>query len=261
MASGTSSSSSRHPADRDPPRGGDAGPGHGVPVPSHRALEALLDRHADFGPAPLSPEIHVFRARGLTDVWEAAERLAGRPVPPPFWAYPWPGGAALARVILDAPERVAGRRVLDIGTGGGVAALAAARAGASEVVANDLDAWALATARLAADRQRLPLTPLLGDLTAAGDDRHGIDVSGVDLSGFDVVLCGDMAYERRGSPRIRATLERAATAGAAVLVSDAGRAYFRAAGLVPIAEFTIAVPKDLEGVTERTARVFEMEAS
>ncbi|HEX7119052.1 MAG TPA: hypothetical protein VF212_09705, partial [Longimicrobiales bacterium] len=69
-------------------------------MPSYAALAELLDRHTDFGPAPLSPEIRVFRARGLVEVWEAAERLAGRTLPPPFWAYPWPGGAALARVLL-----------------------------------------------------------------------------------------------------------------------------------------------------------------
>src|SRR5690606_20818892 len=157
MGSGTSSRNS-------PPPTEDGSPDGPVAVPSHAALAELLDRHADFGPAPLSPEIRVFQARGLVEIWEAAERLAGRTLPPPFWAYPWPGGAALARVVLDHPEWIAGRRVLDLGTGGGISALAAARAGAALVVANDLDPWALDTARLAADRQGLELTPLLEDL-------------------------------------------------------------------------------------------------
>lgn len=217
-------------------------------VPSHAALESLLDRHAAFGPAPLSPEIRVFHARGLVEVWEAAERLAGRPVPPPFWAYPWPGGAALARVVLDHPEWVAGRRVLDLGAGGGVAALAAARAGAAGVVANDRDPWALATTLLAADRQGIRVTPLLADLTAEPEA----------VEAYDVVLCGDLAYERRVAPRIRRVLERAHGAGAVVLAADAGRAYFDSAGMRLVAEFRVAVPLDLEGVAERTARVYRM---
>jgi predicted nicotinamide N-methyase len=219
-----------------------------VAVPSHAALAELLDRYTDFRPAPLAPEIRVFHARGLVEIWEAAERLAGRTLPPPYWAYPWPGGAALARVVLDRPAWIAGRRVLDLGAGGGVASLAAARAGAREAVANDLDPWALATARLAADRQGLTLTPLLADLTAHPEA----------IDGYDVVLCGDLAYERRVAPRIRALLERAAARGALVLAADAGRAYFDDAGMRCLAEYTIPVPRDLEGVDARTARVYRL---
>lgn len=182
-------------------------------------------------------------------MWSAAERLAGQTIPPPFWAYAWPGGAALARVVLDHPEWVEGTRVLDLGTGGGIAALAAAQAGAREVVANDQDAWALATARLAAARQELGVATLLADLT----DRP--EFAGT----FDVVLCADLAYERRVAPRIRALVERARAAGARVLVADAGRAYFDPAGLRFLAGYTIPVPRDLEGVDARTARVYEIE--
>lgn len=242
MGSGTSSRNS-------PPPTEDGSPDGPVAVPSHAALAELLDRHADFGPAPLSPEIRVFQARGLVEIWEAAERLAGRTLPPPFWAYPWPGGAALARVVLDHPEWIAGRRVLDLGTGGGISALAAARAGAALVVANDLDPWALDTARLAADRQGLELTPLLEDLT----DRPET------VEEYDVVLCGDLAYERRVAPRIRRLLTRAREAGATVLAADAGRAYFDTTGMRFIAEYTLDVPVDLEGVAQRTARVYAVE--
>ncbi len=226
------------------------GPGAAPPPPADAELAALLDREAPFGPAPLCPEIRVFRGRGLIAVWEAAERVAGCPLPAPFWAYPWPGGAALARVVLDAPERVRGLRVLDIGTGGGLAALAAAHAGAAEVVANDMDPWALATARLAAARQGLRLTTLEADLTEPG--------AGADLEGYDVVLCADLHYERSSAPRLRALLERARQSGAEVLVADAGRAYFDAAGLTLLAEYDVAVPHDLEGVETRRARVYAL---
>lgn len=228
--------------------GAAGGPGVGefVPPPEDTALAAFLDEYAPLGPAPLVEEVRVFQGRGVLEVWEAAERLAGCPLPAPFWAYPWPGGVALARVVLDEPEWVVGRRVLDLGTGGGIAALAAARAGAREVVANDVDGWALATARIAAARQGLVLTPLLGDLTQ--DLRVAAE--------FDVVLCGDLAYERRAAPRQRAFLERAYAAGACVLVADAERAYFDPTGLRLLATYTVPVPRDLEGVAERTARVY-----
>jgi predicted nicotinamide N-methyase len=154
-------------------------------------------------------------------------------------------------VVLDAPERVRDRRVLDLGTGGGLAALAAARAGAAEVVANDIDPWALATARLAAARQRLELSTLQADLTAE-------DGAAAELDAYDVVLCADLCYERRTAARLRALLERARRAGAEVLVADAGRTYFDPAGLVLLAAYDVAVPADVEGVDRRLARVYRL---
>lgn len=219
------------------------------PPPPPATLAALLDRVAPLETAPLCPELRVFHGRSLTEVWEAAEALAGRPLPAPFWAYPWAGGAALARIVLDDAPSMRGRRVLDIGTGGGLVALAAARAGAREVVANDIDPWALAVAALAAARNGLTLSPLLADLTAAPER----------VTGFDVVLCGDLAYERSVAPAIREVLRRARSAGARVLVADAGRAYFDASGVRLVASYAVRVPADLEGVGERVARVYELE--
>ena len=215
-------------------------------VPSDEQLTRLLDRYAPYRPAPLVPEISVFYGRSLIEVWEAAEELAGTTLPAPFWAYPWAAGLAIARVILDHSAWVQGKRVLDFGCGGGVAALAAARAGAAQVVANDIDAWALATTRLAAQRQGLTLSLWQQDLTAVADA----------TASFDVVLCSDLAYEKQVAPNQRATLERAIQSGALVLAADAGRTYFNPDGLQEVACYRIAVPKDLEGVEERTARVF-----
>ncbi len=241
----------------------------GVRAPDPVSLAALLDEYAPLGPAPLVPEVRVFRGRVLLELWGAAERLAGHTLAPPYWAYPWPGGIALARLVLDHPEVVAGARVLDLGTGGGVAALAAALAGAAEVVANDQDPWAIATARLAAERQGLVLTPLLAELTAefsvgpaaalregapapAGAARAEACFTGA----FDLVLCGDLSYERRVAPRIRAFLDSARAGGARVLAADAGRAYFDATGFTLQSEYLVPVPRDLEGADERTARVY-----
>ncbi len=216
--------------------------------PDPAGLASLLDRHAPLTPVPLSPEVRVFTARSLVEVWGAAEALAGRQLPSPFWAYAWPAGAALARVVLDGVVDVRGLRVLDIGAGGGVASLAAARAGAASVVANDIDPWALATARLAAERQGVELIPLLSDLTREP----------AAAAGFDVVLCGDLAYESGEAPRQRALLEWLAAGGARVVVADAGRAYFEGAGLETLARYDVDVPRDLEGVAVRAAVVYRL---
>jgi predicted nicotinamide N-methyase len=189
-----------------------------------------------------------FHARSLVEVWEAAEALAGETLPAPFWAYPWPGGCALARVILDTPALVAGASVVDFGAGGGVSCLAAARAGAADVTANDLDAWALQVARLAASAQGLPLATLEEDLCAAPEL----------VDDYDVVLCSDMAYERSEAPRQRRVLERAMRNGATVLVADAGRTYFDPAGMTLLGSYELDVPHDLEGVMRRVARVYRM---
>lgn len=216
--------------------------------PDKPVLEHLLDEVAPFAPAPLCPEISVFQGRSLVEVWEAAENLAGENLPAPFWAYPWAAGCGLARVILDRPAYVHGMRVLDLGAGGGIVSIAAKHAGAKEVVANDVDPWAIAVMRLAAERQQLELTYLLDDLT---DKLASVDE-------FDVVLCSDMAYEKLMAPRYHALLQRARNSGSCVLVADAGRTYFDAAGMSMLAEYEMVVPQDLEGVTARTARVYEL---
>src|SRR6185369_12018549 len=115
--------------------------------------------------------------------------------------------------------------------------LAAARAGAARVVANDLDEWALTVVRIAAERQQLEVETLRADLTTSEEPLP-----------FDVVLCSDLAYEKREAPPQRALLERARAGGARVLVADAGRTHFNDEGMEQIAQYTIRVPKDLEGV-------------
>lgn len=207
---------------------------------------ALLAEHAPLTPVPLCPEIRAHYARSLIGVWDAAEQLAGSSLPAPFWAYPWAAGQALARVILDEPARVHGRRVLDFGAGGGVASLACALAGADAVVANDIDPWALAVTRLAARRQGLHIDTLEGDLTV-----------GAPPPAADVVLCSDLSYDRRSTPRERAFLDRARARGASLLIADAGRTYFDPSDLTLIASREVRVPLDLEGAEVRIARVYQ----
>jgi predicted nicotinamide N-methyase len=217
-----------------------------APPPDPHEFAALLDRVAPFMPPRLTPELPVFCARSLVEVWEAAEALAGRTLAAPFWAYPWAGGQALARALLDNAEWVQRLRVLDVGAGGGIASLAAVRAGAAAVTANDVDPWALLTTRLAAERNGVALQTCAGDLT--GDAAA--------LADFDVLLCSELAYERSAARPQRALVEQAIALGMGVLLADAGRTYFDTLGLEEVACFELAVPQDLEGVAVRTARVY-----
>jgi predicted nicotinamide N-methyase len=221
-----------------------------IAPPAPDALANLLDDFAPLTPVDLCPGLNAFHARSLVEIWQAAEALAGGVLPAPFWAYPWPAGVALARVVLDHPEWVRGGRVLDIGVGGGVSAVACALAGAAEVVANDIDPWAIAVASLAAERQGVTLTGSTVDLTAEDAGASpGRD-------GWDVILCGDLAYERARAASQRALLRELREGGARVIVANAERAYFDSAGLDLLAAWTLSVPKDLEGVDERRAEVY-----
>src|SRR5690606_17327912 len=152
---------------------------------------------------------------------------------------------ALARVLLDQPEIVQGRRVLDFGAGGGVASLAAARAGATLVTANDLDPWAAAVTRIPAARQGLRHATHPGDLTQRAQL----------MRAYYGALGSALSYERAVAPLQGALLEQAHARGADVRIADAGRTYFDERGLAQIAEYEIEVPLDLEGVGSRRARV------
>src|SRR5688500_12389669 len=144
-------------------------------------------------------------------LWNRAESALGVERPFPFWAYAWPGGLALARYVLDHPEAVAGKRVFDFASGSGIAAIAAARAGAAAVTANDVDALASAAIRLNAEANDVTVAVQLGD------------VLGTDTVDAEVLLLGDVAYDERLAERTFAYLARVQARGVAVLVGDPGR--------------------------------------
>ncbi len=201
----------------------------------------------------LVPELELLLAPALVPVWEAAEAAAGARLEAPFWAFAWAGGQALARVVLDDPALVRGARVLDFAAGGGVAGLAAARAGAAAVVACDLDALARAMALENARRNGLALEVTGEDLVGRPLGPPGAP------GGFDVVLAADACYERGPAARIGAWLRAEAAAGRRVLLGDGGRAFAPAGDdLVPLAALEVPVALDLEGVARRTARVWRL---
>lgn len=165
---------------------------------------------------PFVPEVRLHLAQDAIVWWARMEAEAGTVLPPPYWASAWPGGQALARYVLDHPEVVAGLRVLDLASGSGLAAIAAALAGAATVAANDIDPYALAVIGMNARANETRVRPAAGDLLT-GD---GVEV--------DLILAGDVFYRQGLAERMLPFLERSAAGGARVLVGDPGRAYLPA---------------------------------
>lgn len=195
---------------------------------------AFVRANTTLAAVPEVPEIRLHLAADVFAVWEATERDRGEPdQPPPFWAVAWPGAQALARHLLDHADLVRGRSVLDVGSGSGLAAIAAAVAGADRVVASELD-------RLAAGAIALNASANGAMVAVAGDVLDG------DGGDADVVLAGDVWYERRLAERALGLLLRARARGASVLVADVGRAFLPSELLREIATYQVRVVPGLE---------------
>jgi predicted nicotinamide N-methyase len=207
----------------------------------------FIRAHASVGVAPLVPEIPLYMATEVTPLWHATEAwLAARDVPPPFWAFAWSGGQAIARYLLDAPHAVRGARVLDFASGSGLVAIAAAKAGAARVIAVDVDPFAEAAIGLNAALSKVDV------------EARSRDLVGAPLPDVDVVTAGDVFYDRAAAARFEPWLRALAREGTRVLVGDPGRAYLPAHGLRALAAYDVATPIDLEGATTRHARVFQV---
>lgn len=183
---------------------------------------------------PHAPEITLQLADEATALWEKTEEELGEiGLPPPFWAFAWAGGQALARYILDHPDTVAGKSVLDFASGSGLVAIAAARSGAACVEGSEIDSFAIEAIAINAATNGVTVSPRLGDIIDTDD-------------GWDVVLAGDVSYERDMAQRVTDWLERLATRGALVLIGDPGRSYLALERLEAIAEYRVPVTRALE---------------
>ena len=183
------------------------------------------------------PEFRLWLASEYVPIWQATETwLEEQNVDPPYWAFCWPGGQAIARYLLDHPDQVRGKRVIDFAAGSGVSAMAAMRAGALSVIANDIDAMSLAATRLNAVANHLEVG-LSGEDWLAGPGA---------APEADVVIAGDVCYERDMSARALAWLRGHANAGRLVLLGDPGRNYFSAQGLEERARYDIPTSLQLE---------------
>ncbi len=192
------------------------------------------------------PEIKLYLASEITPIWQATEAwLAANDVEPPFWAFAWPGGQALARYVLDNPSSVVGRRVLDFAAGGGIAAIAAARAGAARAEAAELDPLAVAAIGLNAAVNQVSVAATACDIVGSP-------------SCWDILLCGDVCYEAPMTGHILPWLRRMAQV-TEVVIADPGRAYLPSEGLVAFARYQVPTTTELEDRTEREVTLYRLQ--
>jgi predicted nicotinamide N-methyase len=206
---------------------------------------AFVRAHTRLGVAPHVPEIQLYLADDAIELWERVEAEVGeRDLAPPFWAFAWAGGQALARYVLDNPSLVAGKYVLDLAAGCGVVALAAAQVGARRVVANEIDPFAIDAIALNAEANGLTVETFLGDMLDG------------DADGADVVLAGDIFYDKAVTSRMMPFIQRLQARGVTVLVGDPGRAHLPQEKFAQVARYEIAVPKALEDAEVKTTTVW-----
>lgn len=199
-------------------------------------------------PVPYAPEIKLHLAHEALELWEKTEEdLEAIGLPPPFWAFAWAGGQALARYILDHREIVAGQRVFDLASGSGLVAIAAAMAGARHVTANEIDDFALAAIALNAQANDVEIAVAAGDMIGRDE-------------GWDVVLAGDVSYERDMAERITDWLAGLHRRGCTVLIGDPGRSYLARERLVAVAEYQVPVTRALEDAEVKRSSVWRFKS-
>jgi predicted nicotinamide N-methyase len=206
---------------------------------------AFILQHTRLQRPPHTPEIQLWLADELEPIWRTSEEaLQATGVEPPFWAFAWAGGQALARYLLDHPEEARRRRVLDFAAGSGIVGIAAMKAGAAEVLAADIEPFCEAAVALNAEANRVRLGFTGEDLL----ERPPPEV--------DLICAGDICYAWPLADRVRAWLEAAHARGTRVLIGDPGRAYLPREGLEPLALYEVAVTRELEDREVRKTGVF-----
>ena len=213
---------------------------------SSAEVPELVTAHTTLRQVPFVPELRLHLADDAIELWEEVENVSlVKDQPPPFWAFGWPGGVALARHVLDHPGLVAGRTVLDLGSGSGLVAIAAARCGAASVLASEPDPIAVAA---------------IGLNAAANDARIEVaaDVLDGEGEGRDVVLAGDVCYERQMTARVIPLLQRARARSATVLIGDPGRAFLPRDLFEQIAAYDVPTQADLEDTPVKRVMILRL---
>ena len=195
---------------------------------------------------PLVAEIKLHLATEITPIWEATEAtLAQMNLPPPYWAFAWAGGQALTRFLIDHPDWVMGKRVLDFAAGSGLSAIGAAKAGAASVQAAEIDDFAIAAIALNARVNNVAIELVREDLIGVAPR-------------WDVVLAGDVCYERPMAEKVIAWFRALAGRGVAILMGDPGRAYLPQSGLLELARYQVPTSMELEDRTQRETIVWRL---
>ena len=200
---------------------------------------------------PIVPEVRLHLASEVMNLWTQTEAMAAANaagvsnLPPPYWAFAWPGGQAVARFILDHADEFAGKSVLDFGAGSGLVAIAAAKAGAVPVIASDIDPLALAAIELNAAANTVFIEPIANDLIGTNGR-------------WDIVLAGDMCYERPLAERLVDWLRILASQGTRVLLGDPRRNYFPGRGVERLATYSVPTSRDLEDRDMRETSVYRL---
>jgi predicted nicotinamide N-methyase len=195
---------------------------------------------------PLVPEIKLHLATEITPIWEATEAtLTQMNLPPPYWAFAWAGGQALTRFLIDHPDWVKGKRVLDFAAGSGLSAIGAAKAGAALTQAAEIDDFAIAAIALNARINNVAIDLVREDLIGA-EPR------------WDVVLAGDVCYERPMAEKVIPWFRALAGRGVAILMGDPGRAYLPQSGLLELARYQVPTSLELEDRTRRETIVWRL---
>jgi predicted nicotinamide N-methyase len=209
---------------------------------SLEARTAFVRAHTAVVRVPFVPEISLYTASDVTPLWRATQAWLGTfGLEVPFWSVPWAGGQALARFVLDHPEEVCGKRVVDFGAGSGLVGIACAHAGAGSVRAVDVDPLAEAACLMNARENRVHLDVSIGDIVGSVVDA-------------DVLLAGDVWYERAPAARIAVWLAEVARSGVRVITGDPDRAYVPP-NLVELARHDVPTCADLEASKMRLTRI------
>jgi len=215
-----------------------------TPITDHRAF---ITANTALLPSPLVPEVNLHLATEAVPLWQMTEEaLAQAGLPPPFWAFAWAGGQALARYILDTPEAVAGKRVLDFAAGSGLVAVAAMKAGAASVAANDIDPFSHTVMQMNADANHVAVTVI------------GADMIGDPCAGFDIILAGDICYEQPLAGRVEAWFRALAAAGKPVLMGDPGRNFRPSTRMEKLAHYAVPTTRELEDNDVRSTDVWRI---
>ena len=220
------------------------------PSDENTRAAAFISRFARQLSPPDLPELQLWLADEVTPLWEATSAvLAHKDVEPPYWAFAWPGGIALARYLLDNPDLVAGRSVLDLAAGSGLVGLAAAKAGARSVLLADTDPTAVVAIQLNAIANHCSV------------DATSEDLLGAKPPDVEVVVAGDVCYEQPMAGRVLAFLNAAAAQGATVLLADPGRQYLPSNGLRSLATLQVQTSRNIESTDLKTVTVWELRTS